>query len=87
MSTAHIALEAIAASALAWAAIFAVTRLDLARLVWLPAFRAFGALSVASTGLLLLGLPVPLWVPTALALVGLVAGVAFARLQAPTGGS
>lgn len=86
MSAWLIAAQAIAASALAWGAILAVARLDLARWVWLPAFRFFGALSVATTGLFLLGFPVQAWVPGALALTGLLAGVAYARLLVPQGG-
>jgi hypothetical protein len=74
-----LAVQVIAASVLAWAAIFAATRLDLQRWVWLPAFRAGAALSLAATGLYLLGFPVPLLAPPAFAFAGVAAGLAVAR--------
>lgn len=80
------ASEAIAASALAWGAIAASTKVELRRWVWLPAFRAGAALSLALTGLLLLGLPVPRGAPAGVAVLGLLAGLALARSPWNPGG-
>lgn len=81
MSLALVAAGAVAASLLAWAAIFAASRLDLQRWVWLPAFRAGAAASLAATGLLLLAAPVPPWAPLALSAAGLAAGLVGALAQ------